>query len=241
MMSGVTTPPPPGQPGAVPGQPVPPAPPPPSPAPPPYAPTAPQYAVPPQYGSTAVPGYGAAGVPPYGYQPAPTSPGGEPLAEFDKRLLAYVIDGLILGGASTVLLVPLYLCGIILLLRPVTTINGEVVGDSAGSTLVLGLLGMWLLLVVLALILSYVYHVELAWRAGGQTYGKRIAKVRVTPLNPAEPLTRRHLAIRIAAQLGLGLVPGLSLVDGLTQLWDKPYRQCLHDKAAKTVVVRLST
>jgi hypothetical protein len=29
-------------------------------------------------------------------------------------------------------------------------------------------------------------------------------------------------------------------VDGLWQLWDKPFQQCLHDKAAGTVVVKLT-
>jgi len=29
-------------------------------------------------------------------------------------------------------------------------------------------------------------------------------------------------------------------VDGLWQLWDKPFQQCLHDKAAGTVGVKLT-
>jgi hypothetical protein len=29
--------------------------------------------------------------------------------------------------------------------------------------------------------------------------------------------------------------------DGLWQLWDKPWQQCLHDKFAGTVVVKVST
>lgn len=169
------------------------------------------------------------------------SPAGEPLADFDKRLIAYIVDGLILGGVSAVILLPLYLCSVFLLLRPFTTVNGEVVDGTAGASAVLGVLVLIFGLTALALLLGYVYHVELALRGGGQTLGKRVAKIRITPLNPAEPLTRRHLALRHFAQVGLGMVPGLSLVDGLMQLWDKPYRQCLHDKAGKTVVVRLSS
>jgi hypothetical protein len=34
-------------------------------------------------------------------------------------------------------------------------------------------------------------------------------------------------------------IPFLGLIDGLWQLWDKPLQQCLHDKAAQTVVVKL--
>ena len=33
-------------------------------------------------------------------------------------------------------------------------------------------------------------------------------------------------------------VPFFNLIDVLWLLWDKPYRQCLHDKFAKTVVVK---
>jgi hypothetical protein len=35
-----------------------------------------------------------------------------------------------------------------------------------------------------------------------------------------------------------GFVPGLQLIDGLWQLWDQPYRQCLHDKWPGTIVVK---
>jgi len=35
-------------------------------------------------------------------------------------------------------------------------------------------------------------------------------------------------------------VPGLNWIDGLWQLWDKPYRQCLHDKFAETLVIKLN-
>jgi hypothetical protein len=30
------------------------------------------------------------------------------------------------------------------------------------------------------------------------------------------------------------------LIDGFWQLWDKPFQQTLHDKAAQTVVVKVS-
>jgi uncharacterized RDD family membrane protein YckC len=197
-----------------------------------YAPAAPPatgYQVPPTY------------PPAYPYQPAPTSPRGEPLAEFDKRLIAYIVDSLILGGVALVLIVPLYLCVVVLLLRTTTTVNGEVVEGPAGAGFAFALVGLWFGVFALVLALQYVYFVELALRRDGQTFGKRAANVRIVPLDPAQTLTRRHLAIRWLATVGLGFVPGLSLVDGLFQLWDKPYRQCLHDKAARTVVVRLNT
>jgi len=34
------------------------------------------------------------------------------------------------------------------------------------------------------------------------------------------------------------VVPFFYLLDLLWQLWDQPYRQCLHDKITNTIVVR---
>ena len=34
-------------------------------------------------------------------------------------------------------------------------------------------------------------------------------------------------------------MPFFSYLDGLWQLWDKPFLQTLHDKAAQTVVVKV--
>lgn len=154
-------------------------------------------------------------------------------------MLAFLLDGLILGAVSLVLVVPIYFCGILLLLQPVTTVNGEVIDGATGVRMLVTVLALMAVVFVLSAALSYVYHVELPLRSGGQTYGKRIMKLRVVPLNPAETITRRHLGLRFLVQAGMGYA-GVSLLDGLWQLWDKPYQQCLHDKAAKTVVVRLT-
>jgi len=51
----------------------------------------------------------------------------------------------------------------------------------------------------------------------------------------------RAVAVRrwLVDSLGAQLVPFLHLLDGLWQRWDQPYRQCLHDKAADTAVVKV--
>jgi hypothetical protein len=49
-----------------------------------------------------------------------------------------------------------------------------------------------------------------------------------------------HLVKRWAVQWAAGsVVPLLHYLDGFWQLWDKPLQQCLHDKAANTVVVKV--
>jgi uncharacterized RDD family membrane protein YckC len=206
--------------------------------PPPFTSTpAPQV---PQQGPAGA--YEAYGPPVYPYPPEPTSPAGAPLAGFDKRLVAFLIDALILGGISAVILIPAYLCLFLSVLDPITTVDGrQVEGEALDSGLVFTIVALIGVVSVLSLALSYVYHVELALRGGGQTFGKRVAKIRIAPLDPTAALTRTHLVIRYFTTVAFSAVFAGWLVDGLFQLWDKPYRQCLHDKVAKTVVVRLST
>jgi uncharacterized RDD family membrane protein YckC len=44
----------------------------------------------------------------------------------------------------------------------------------------------------------------------------------------------------LVENVGGTLVPFLFYLDGLWQLWDKPYQQTLHDKFAQTVVVKVA-
>jgi uncharacterized RDD family membrane protein YckC len=179
------------------------------------------------------PPYAGFGAPP-GYHPAavaaPAAPGGAPLAEFGTRLAARLIDGLILSGITLVLFVPIAV-GLLL-----WAANASTEADVGPPWLYLVGLEAGLILLIYAL--QFGYEVELAKR-GGQTYGKRIMKIRVAPLDPARPLTRGALARRWLVMGPGSLLPGVGLLDGLWQLWDQPYRQCLHDKFAGTVVVKV--
>ena len=84
------------------------------------------------------------------------------------------------------------------------------------------------------------YDVEYMHRSG-QTLGKKVMKIRVMPIDPSRTLTRGMAVKRYLVQfVACAFVPFLSYVDGLWQLWDKPYQQTLHDKAAQTVVVKVS-
>jgi uncharacterized RDD family membrane protein YckC len=175
-------------------------------------------------------------------------PGGQRLAEFTDRLVARIIDVAILGAANAVVIVPIYLIAFFAIFSDFgATVYTE--RDPFGRpttpapdpfAVLAPLLGVMALLVLLSSLLSYLYEVELMFRSG-QTIGKRVMKIRVIPLDPAQPLTRGHAFKRfLVANVAAGLVPGLAWVDGLWQLWDQPYRQCLHDKFAKTLVIRLS-
>ncbi|WP_234359436.1 RDD family protein [Plantactinospora sp. BC1] len=216
-----------------------------SPGPPPQG-----YAPPPGYGPPGYPPAGPPGYPPgrpgyapvpgYPVAPPPVSPSGQPLASFGDRLLAYLIDGAILGGTVMVIAIPVFFVFFATVGADLFTVPDPETGtiEMNPFDFLLPLLAVEAGLLVVALALQYVYHVEMPKRTG-QTIGKRVMKLKIIPLDPAGSIGRTPLARRFLVQAGGGLVPGLTYVDGLWQLWDKPYQQCLHDKFARTVVVKV--
>jgi uncharacterized RDD family membrane protein YckC len=217
----------------------------PPPPPPVFYPAPPQggYAAPPQGGYAAPPQTYAQPGYPYPHQ-VPVSPGGHRLAEFSDRFLARLIDGLILGVAASILIVPLYLVAFFLFLNnaisTTTTVNGQVIAEPQNmGAFFLGLFGLVLCVLGLTFVMQYIYEVEMMFRTG-QTIGKKAMKIRVLPVDPTVALTRKMAFKRFLVNIAAGFVPGLGWVDGLWQLWDKPWRQCLHDKFAQTLVIKLN-
>ncbi|MGA4728782.1 RDD family protein [Micromonospora taraxaci] len=105
-----------------------------------------------------------------------------------------------------------------------------------------------MLLVVILLIataLWLAYEVP-SMASGGQTFGKRLMRIRAVPMAADQPLgfgraLSRWSTLGLPTLLwycaGIGLV--LQLVDSLSPLFDHPLRQALHDKRAQTVVVEV--
>ena len=174
---------------------------------------------------------------PSGYRsPEPVTPTGLPLADFGPRLLAYLIDGLILAA---VMLIPFVVVIAILIPAVVhaanTTPPGEPVDVGPLVTLYLVSLAV---LIPLSYLVQYLYLVVYQVRKG-QTIGKRALKIRVVRLADGAPLDTGMANRRWLVQAGCGLIGILALLDGLWQLWDQPYRQCLHDKWPQTTVVKV--
>nr|WP_240939866.1 RDD family protein [Planosporangium flavigriseum] len=168
-------------------------------------------------------------------RPVPVGPGGAPLAEFWQRLVAYIIDGLIVTAA---ILIPMLLLFALVFVPFVTSIEHGATPDP------LFVLPVWALLSVmiaaLNVVASYVYFVRMCHRTG-QTIGKRVMKIRVVRAFDGGPVDLRALKRRWVVQHVSALVAAyFNLADGLWQLWDQPYRQCLHDKCAETVVVQVA-
>ncbi|KAB1158487.1 RDD family protein [Micromonospora sp. AMSO12t] len=160
-------------------------------------------------------------------------------------MLAALIDVALSTAVAMVLFLPPFLILIWNMMDDLTRTNpdGTLADPDPASFLTDFMLPILLLelgLMVVMLGLYWLYHVEYMKRTG-QTYGKRVMKLRVVPLDPAATLDRRIAGKRYAVQYVAAMfLPGLSYLDGLWQLWDKPWQQCLHDKFAGTVVVKVS-
>ncbi|MFC8505352.1 RDD family protein [Streptomyces sp. NPDC057411] len=224
-MSNDQPPPPPGQPpeddpfakrppGPPPGGP-PPEGPPPGPPPPgnPYDSMPPP---PPPYG-----GYGG------GYGGTDPLSGMPPLADSGRRIAARIIDWLIIA-------VPLAIIGIPF------DIYQRVTDDDNFDATVNSLNGGGQLAFQLITIVAYVAYDTVMTAKGGQTLGKKLMKLRVAMLNdgstpPMNAALIRAVVLWLPALICCACLWPLLLL--ILILVDKPYKQGLHDKAAKTVVV----
>lgn len=179
--------------------------------------------------------------------PPPVAPGGAALAELTDRFIAHLIDMLILAACYLVLAAITIAIGwnqwshvVSRLVRDETTtgrLNANPLPD-LGRVMMLELI---LLAIILPMtwIVSYLYLVTLMHRGGGQTVGKRIMKIKVVSAVDGSTITRSQARRRwVVEQLSSLPAPYFVYADSLWLAWDKPYRQCLHDKCADTVVVK---
>ncbi|MHC5701681.1 RDD family protein [Streptomyces tirandamycinicus] len=172
--------------------------------------------------------------PPYGGDPyggRDPLQGMPPMADTAKRILARVVDWLIVA-------IPLLIIGI-----PFGIYNRVTSGDGDfGDWVTDGNAGGWVFQVIA--IIAFVGYDTLMVRKSGQTLGKKLMKMRVAMLNDGStPDTGSSLTRAVVLWLPqLICCPCLwPLLLLIFILVDKPYKQGLHDKAAKTVVVSTAT
>lgn len=154
-----------------------------------------------------------------GYQAPSAAPairtGREEYAGFGPRLIAYLLDGLIMS----LFMIPAY--GLILL--------GTMVMDPGPlSTAIVGLGA------VLAVAIAFMYMVFLTGKKGA-TFGKKIMKLKVVGADGTFPIGIGKALIRVLMQAIGGSICGLTY---WMILFDKEMKRGLHDKVAGTVVIR---
>jgi uncharacterized RDD family membrane protein YckC len=189
--------------------------------------------------------YPPPGYPPPGYFPqsvlaAPVLVGGLPLASQMDRFLGALIDNVI---KNTIFGVPYYFLVYNLLLRDMfTNMFPTTSTDPTAAFAQMGSLFRKELLILaiglpLYLAIGFFYDVLFMY-SSGQTPGKRVVKTRVIGLDGG-PVTFAVALRRWVALDGGTLIPLFFYLDSLWLLWDKPYQQCLHDKLARTTVVKV--
>lgn len=143
------------------------------------------------------------------------------LASRWARLGAAIIDGIILA----------------LLLAPIQYFAGmydmeENVGifDNLGQGFLMGLLGVLIFAVINGKLLLNC----------GQTVGKKLLGIQIVDETKVEQATNNQIVKRYATYFGLSIVP---VIGGLLSLMNVLFifntnKQCVHDLAAKTIVIR---
>lgn len=152
-----------------------------------------------------------------------------------------LLDSAVFMVVGLVLAVPAAIIFLVVVAPDITLLasDGSVDEVDFVRDLLLPLIWLDLGIIAISLVLAYIYYVEMMFKTG-QTFGKKMMNLRIVPLDPTRSLDRRAAAKRFLVQQLSGFLPGLSYLDGFWQLWDKPWQQCLHDKFAATVVVKVS-
>ncbi|WP_432834008.1 RDD family protein [Dactylosporangium sp. CA-092794] len=172
-------------------------------------------------------------------------PHGHALAPLGARLAARIIDILAVGALST-LVAGWFVYQYIREVGPTfveamrRASSGQPIDDLATASQRTS----WLEIVILLLIAALWFAYEVPAIAGsGQTFGKRLLKIKVVGLDSDQPLgfgraIRRWNPLGLSVLLwtcGLGVV--IQFIDSLSPVVDWPLRRALHDRSAGTVVV----
>src|SRR5262249_23142963 len=162
-------------------------------------------------------------------------PGGAPLAEFGDRLLAYLLDSLVL---MAILFIPMILIMVAVLVPYVQAIDLMSRGGTPDvAPFLLFFFGLFVGIFGLQLVVTYLYQVSYQLRRG-QTVGKRVMKLKIVDASTGQPMDLSAARKRWGIHFLLSLAGPGAYLDGLWQLWDTQ-KQTLHDKAARTVVVKV--
>jgi uncharacterized RDD family membrane protein YckC len=163
------------------------------------------------------------------------------LAEAWQRLVARLLDGVFVSLITSPLMIWFAIWYFRHLPDLIPADNDEPAEINHMMRLELKLMGIGLLVGVCAalVVFGYDWFQHAKW---GQTLGKRILKIKVVALSDRAPISSGAAAKRAALYALAPQVPFVGgffgLINSLWLLWDKPNRQCLHDKVARTVVVK---
>jgi uncharacterized RDD family membrane protein YckC len=163
--------------------------------------------------------------------------GGATLASYGQRAIAYLLDGIVQG----VVLVPFAMWlewPVYQDLSAALDANGGQLTQAMLDTFVQRAQQYSLWVTIAALVVTALYAVPQV-ALYGRTLGKRVVGLRVQSIDGAGVISWRQSLLRWMIQgAGWLICSLLLLIDLLWPLWDRPLRQAIHDKAARTIVIR---
>lgn len=150
-----------------------------------------------------------------------------------RRLVARLIDSLVVGAVVVVAGAPLALAALEHLREKID--EARLSGENAQVWLIDGTTGLYLGVFAGAVLLAGFLYEALPTAKWGRTLGKRLVRVRVLDIEGHDIPTfgqsvRRWLVYQVLGLLVLGVV------NVIWCLFDRPWRQCWHDKSARTFV-----
>ncbi|MFI9806076.1 RDD family protein [Streptomyces sp. NPDC052301] len=154
-------------------------------------------------------------------------------AGLGKRFAARLIDSLVLGAVTAVAAVPLGIKAVDHVQQKIDA--AKLSGREVTVWLLDGTTGTSLGIVLAVLLLGGVLYEVLPTVKWGRTLGKKLCGLQVRDIEAHEPPTfgpalRRWLVYSVPGLLGIGILGVLWC------LFDRPWHQCWHDKAAHTFV-----
>ena len=162
-------------------------------------------------------------------------------ATWADRVLAAIIDGLIVMAGLVLLYIVITI--ISLVIGGGIGILGSAAGDQGGAVAGVAMLGIWgiccIMFVVIPIVSLGVGLYNKVYLVGkrGCSIGQGIMKLNVVTASGSFVPTGT-LVLRLLVQMAFGFVPLLPLLSILWPLWD-PQRQALHDKAVGTFVIKV--
>ncbi|GAA4930611.1 putative RDD family membrane protein YckC [Nonomuraea thailandensis] len=136
-----------------------------------------------------------------------------PVAHLGSRLAAALLDFVAMGA--------------FIILLTTTWPGGDGASSPFENLLVWALIGLF--------VATYSQVTTSRW---GGTPGKLICRLRVVAVRDGGPLGYGRALLRHVSHVVMWTLPVLSLLNVAYCLWDRPLRQCLHDKIVSSVVVR---
>ncbi|MER5783377.1 RDD family protein [Streptomyces mobaraensis] len=154
-------------------------------------------------------------------------------AGLGRRLVARLIDTVVLGGAVAAVAVPLWAKAVSHIDEKVNRAKRS--GETVTVWLLDGTTGTYLAIVLGALLLGGVLYEVLPTATWGRTPGKKLCGVRVLDIESHDTPSFAAALRRWLVYSLLGVV-AVGVLNAVWCLFDRPWRQCWHDKAARTFV-----